>query len=515
MELEILDKDVRLFQGLISRKSGISLEDSRLDTLRAGLYTEMESKGFADPSQYYNFLRFHPDGAAELEQLLTYVTINETYFFRNPAHFNALRDHVLFRLSREKKDGVIKVWSAGCSTGEEPYSIAIAFLDLFEDRPNLKIEIVGTDVDRTALEKARRGFYRNRALRVTEDRHKKRYFEETSGGFEISEQLKQIVRFEHFNLMETPYLKPSKAHWDIIFCRNVVIYFDRRSVHHVVNNLCSVLSDDGYLFMGHAESLDGISDDLSLTEVGETFIYTKKSRSGDVSFSASSSQPLPRLEEREGREPSDDISPLQRDRGAPSGAVSTRRRRFVELDVKEDVAAPEKQVPPVKDLESMYQESLELFRQEQYDAALSAVEMYTEHKPDDARGHLLSAKIYADWGIYKRAASGFETAVSLDPLLIEAHYLLGIVYQELGQVSKAIEEFRKSIYIDKDRALPYFSLARAYQSIDMSDNALREYSNALRIMKRMEEDEVLQFSGGMTARLLAQVCVKNIEELSG
>ncbi len=251
MELEILDKDVELFQELIAKKSGISLEDSRRDTLRAGLYTEMESKGFTSPGQYYNFLRFHPDGQGELEHLLSYVTINETYFFRNPAHFSALREYVLIKLARETKDGIIKVWSAGCSTGEEPYSIAITFLDLFQNWKNLRIEIVGTDVDRIALQKAQRGIYKSRALRVTEDRYKREYFKERDDGFEVDERLRQLVRFSHFNLMETPYLKPSRGYWDIIFCRNVVIYFDRSSVRHVVDNFCSVLADDGYLFMGH------------------------------------------------------------------------------------------------------------------------------------------------------------------------------------------------------------------------------------------------------------------------
>ena len=168
----------------------------------------------------------------------------------------------------------------------------------------------------------------------------------------------------------------------------------------------------------------------------------------------------------------------------------------------------------IEDLEPIYREAFELFEREQSEAAMSKIEAYVGSKPKDARVHLLAGKIYADRGAYERAVDEFRKSIELDPLLTESHYLLGVIYQGLGQMTRAIDEFRKSVYIDKDCVLPYFSLACIYQSSNMRQDALREYNNAVRILEKIRGDEIIQFSGGIAARLLMQTCLKNIEELS-
>jgi chemotaxis protein methyltransferase CheR len=505
MRLGIQDDDVKLFQDLICRKSGIHLEGSRLDALRAGLYSRMESKGVTSPGQYYRFLLFHPEGQKELEELLSYITVNETYFFRNKAHFAALKDRILVKLVKENREGSIKVWSAGCSTGEEPYSIAMTILDLMQDRRDLQIEILGTDVDKQALAKAEKGMYRKRSLRITEEKYRSKYFSADNGEFEIDNRLRDMVQFKHFNLIEAPYPRPSSGDWDIIFCRNVVIYFNRESLRHVANSFHSVLADNGYLFMGHSETLDGISNEFSLVEIDGTFIYTKKPHNATVATDMTDSA---------------DSSPALKNRAAKKlkrTATSKKDSKTSKLKSrKRGSRSGEIKLPkPVENTESIYTEASELFAREQVDAALDKTETYIELNPEDARGHLLAAKIYADRGVYERAVGRFEKCIELEPLLTEAHYLLGVIYQRLGQMTSAIDEFRKCIYIDKGFVLPYFSLARIYQSNNMKNDALREYNNSVRILERLQADEIIQFSGGLTARLLMQICLKNIEELSG
>jgi len=501
MRLEVLDEDVGLFQDLICKKSGIYLEGSRLDTLRAGIRTRMESKGIASPNQYYSFLLLHSEGRKELEELLSYITVNETYFFRNKAHFAALEDHILAQLTKENKKGAIRVWSAGCSTGEEPYSVAMTILDIVQDREDLQIEILGTDVDREALKKAKTGIYKERSLRMAEEKHRNRYFTANNGKFEVNQRLKDAVQFEYFNLMETPYPRPSLGDWDIIFCRNVVIYFNRESVRHVASNFHSVLADNGYLFMGHSESLDGLSDEFSPVRIGNAFIYTKKARNVSTAKDGASSSALKNLA---AKQPKETATPKRHSKSGKS--VSKRQvRRSKKL-------APPK---PVEDTESIYREAADLFAHEQVDEALSKIEAYLEFEPEDARGHLLAGKIYADRGAYERAVDEFEESIELEPLLTEAHYLLGVIYLRLDRTTSAIDEFRKSIYIDKDCVLPYFNLARIYQSNNMRNDALREYNNSVRILERLQADEIIQFSGGLTARRLMQICLKNVEELSG
>jgi len=493
MRLEIPDGDVKLFQDLICRKSGIFLEGSRLDTLWAGIRARMKSRGITDPGQYYNFLLFHPERQQELGELLSYITINETYFFRNKAHFETLRDQVLVKLIKENKQDVIRVWSAGCSTGEEPYSVAMTILDLVEDRKDLQIEILASDVDKDALAKAKAGVYKERALRITEEEYRKRYFNANNGRFEVDQRLKDMIKFEYFNLMEAPYPRPSVGSWDIIFCRNVVIYFNRESVRHVANNFHSVLADNGYLFMGHSETLDGVSDEFSPVRIGNTFVYIKKTNADSSSA----------LKNHAARQPKEAVT--LKEHGKISKSASKKRGGR-----SENVTPPE----PVEDTEPIYKEASDLFMQEQIDAALSKAETYLKLAPEDARGHLLAGKIYADQGAYEQAIDEFKKSIELEPLLTEAHYLLGVIYMRLARVTGAIDEFKKTIYIDKDCVLPYFSLALIYQSNNIKKDALREYNNSMRILEKLPSDEIIQFSGGLTARILMQICLKNIEELS-
>jgi chemotaxis protein methyltransferase CheR len=621
MSVDLLDVDVLLFQDLICRKSGILLEGGRLDALRAGLAKRMASKGFASPSRYYSFLRFHPDGQVELEELLSYITINETYFFRNKAHFAALRDLLIAKLV-DNNDGVLNVWSAGCSTGEEPYSIAMMVLDIlegfqhypermlhqpgksgkhgfhFNKLPLPRVEILGTDVDKEALAKAERGIYGARALRVAEEKYRGRYFKlcgqdsnprsvnlrpETdqgsrvsavgasglaNGKYEIYGRLRDIVSFRYQNLMETPYPKPSSVRrdsqrtkvggsergsdsfWDIIFCRNVVIYFNREALRRVAGNFHNVLADDGYLFMGHSETLDGISEEFSLVEIDGVFVYVKRKKEqrpgtfvprtpGNAGADASVRRDLgspstrerrsqntgkkletqdSRLETAESREPlalsselriHKDGSALDRGGIHPGDQDLVNRANILGTDVPSHAPAD---TPAGAEAEAITR-AAELYAGEQVDAALSEIEKYMKSNPGDARGHLLAGKIYADGGIYERAVDEFEKAVRIEPLLIEARCFLGFIYEGLGETARAIEEFKKSVYIDKDCVLPYFRLACIYQAGNMRNDALREFRNTVGILEGLEDDEIIPFSGGYTVRLLRQICLEKIEEL--
>ena len=501
MNFEMLDKDIRLFRNLICRKSGIYLEGSSLDAFQAQLYTIMESRGFATPDQYYGLLISQPEGQKELEKLLSHITVNETYFFRNKGHFDALRKHVLANLINKNKESSIKIWSAACSTGEETYSIAMTALDLICDHKDLRIEILGTDVDKEAIARAKSGIYGERSLRVTGTEYRNRYFNMDNGKFRIAERLTDLVRFERFNLMETTYPKPSRGNWDVIFCRNVVIYFNRESICHVIDGFDGVLTDDGYLFMGHSETLDAVSDKFLPVEICGAFVYSRKTHSASAARSGTNlSEP-----------------------GFHSNRPVEKKPAKINVSVKQSETSRlrsgrlEKSAPaePAKDTKLLYREAVELFAREEVDVALIRIESYMKLRPEDASGHLLAGKIHADRGIYERAVSEFETSIELEPLLAEAHYLLGIIYQALGKTADAINAFKTVAYIDKDCIMPYFNLACTYRSNNMENDALREFNNAMRMMEKLQDDEIMPFSGGLTARLLTQICQKNIEELSG
>lgn len=466
MKLEISDGELCVFRDLIRERSGIYLEGSYLDTLKAGLCTRMETIGFSNSSRYYNFLRFHPEGQCELEKLLPYVTVNETYFFRNALHFEALRDHILAKLTRENRNGVIKIWSAGCSTGEEPYSIAMAVLDIIQDGKDIQTEILGTDLDKEAISKAIQGSYKKRSLRAMEDKYKDRYFSVNDSRIEIDKRLKDMVQFSCFNLMDATYPKPSQGCWDIIFCRNVIIYLDGGSARYVTDMFEKVLDDNGYLFLGDSETLDGLSDAFSPVNIGDTFVYVKKRNDAVIT---------------------------KDEKRAIGIAKISQKKTSGHKQYKANFA---KQGDRLKKPETLHQTKDE------------------ESKQEDVRSYLLAGKNYANQGAYERAVDELKKSVKLDPLLMESHYLLGVTYQTLGQISKAIEEYKRCVFIDRDCALPHFNLACVYRSSNMREDAMREYRSAFIMLEKLRDDEIVQFSDGITVGMLKQLCLKNIMELS-
>jgi chemotaxis protein methyltransferase CheR len=500
MTIEMLGSGIQPLRELIYRKSGIVLEGDLPNALQSVVRAKMESRGIVSPGEYYRFLGSSFDGQRELEELISHITVNETYFFRNAAHFAALRERILAKSVEDNGDDVVRIWSAGCSTGEEPYSIAMVALDFMQDQGNLKIEILGTDVDKGAIDKAERGLYGKRSLRAIEDRYRKRYFSKANGKFEIDSDLKGMVRFGHFNLMEKPYPKPSKGNWDIIFCRNVIIYFDHEAVSHVTDGFHSVLAENGYLFMGHSEALDSVSSGFAPVEVCGAFVYVKKPYGDRGKVNLAGSVPLPRA------------SLIQ---AQPEAFTRQKRNRTTKhRGQRRSDKARELKLPKQEEgAESIYDRAYELFVAGRSDEALRMVETQIESKSEDAWVHLLAGKIYADRGLYEQAIERLKQSIQLEPLLTEAHYLLGVVCQRSEQISKAIDEFKRAIYIDRDCALSHFGLACVYHSKGLMDDAAREYANTVKILERFQDDEIVEFSGGITVRILTQTCLKRMEEL--
>src|SRR5687767_5249248 len=243
------------------RQLGLDCDDEYLDRLRGAAPSLVE---------------------AELRNLLNLVTVTETCFFRDASQFQLLREHILPTLMSERSaqaDGsrMIRIWSAGCSSGEEAYSIAIALdqIGMLQAYRDWRIEIVGTDLNTEALEKARLGVYSARAVRNVEGRTLENYFVRDGKAFLLSDAIKKRVTFEFGNVAQTPM--PSTGRQDIVFCKNVAIYFGAEITRRLIEGLYDTLAADGYLLLGHAESLWQMSDGFTLVEHDRAFCYRKRS----------------------------------------------------------------------------------------------------------------------------------------------------------------------------------------------------------------------------------------------
>jgi len=262
---------------VIYRISGIYHSEQKLYLLISSCSRRMTACGAATPSDYLEHLTTRPNRDAELRLLLNEITIGETYMFRHPAQLDALHTVILPQIMQAKAAmGLkrIRFWSAGCSTGEEPYTLAM-FLMEEKQLTGWTFEILATDLNSNSLETSRAGVYGDYALRNTSEALRKKYFRDAGNNkLEVNDLVKSQVRFDRVNLCDDSKMVFLKG-IDLIFCCNVLIYFDLASKRRVVQHFYTNLLPGGYFFMGHAESLFQVDDAFRLVHFPGTTAYWK------------------------------------------------------------------------------------------------------------------------------------------------------------------------------------------------------------------------------------------------
>lgn len=257
----ITDREFELFRDLIFRQTGIHLSDRKKNLVVARLSKRLRALDLENFTEYYRFLTERPDASSELVNLVNRVTTNKTDFFRENHHFDFLRGDVLPEILENASRGgpkKLRIWSAGCSTGEEPYSIAMTVHDFFSNERGWDIKILATDLDTEVLGFAYRGVYPSQRVAPVPGPFLTKYFERTAEGYSVKRQIRDMVIFRRLNLMDAMF--PLKSQVDVIFCRNVMIYFNDETKASLVGKFHRHLRNDGYLFIGHSESLMHMKD---------------------------------------------------------------------------------------------------------------------------------------------------------------------------------------------------------------------------------------------------------------
>lgn len=266
--------DFDALRRLIHEYCGIWLGDSKLIFLQARLSARLQARSISSAQEYYYFLKYDPHGAREMQRLIDAVTVNETWFFREIEPVKAWRDGVLPDLV--KRGNRLRLWSAGCATGEEPYTLAMLLLESYPATAATRFEILATDISQQALEVARAGVYDPYSLRHTESRWLAKYFQSVPGGRQqVNENVRRLVHFGQANLVDPALARRVRA-MDVILCRNVIIYFDEPSRRTVLTNFFSTLKPGGHLMMGHSESLFHTVTPFEIARVRGTIMYRKR-----------------------------------------------------------------------------------------------------------------------------------------------------------------------------------------------------------------------------------------------
>ena len=270
---ELTPTEFQDFQEFIYQMSGIRIPDTKRTLLSNRVRRRLKAGGFDDFQAYFKHLR-SALGSSELTGFLDAVTTNETYFFRTEKHFEWLHSEFIHEVVSQARRGErprkLRIWSAACSTGEEPYSIAICLAENQLRLRDWKLEVVATDLSEEALQSARQGIYKERAFQSLDDKRRRRHFTKLKDEprWQIKPNLRELVSFQGHNLMKPLTERP----FDCIFIRNVLIYFDRQSKQRVVKNLVAAMAEGGYLVVGPSE---GIYDMLRGLKKHSTYLYQK------------------------------------------------------------------------------------------------------------------------------------------------------------------------------------------------------------------------------------------------
>lgn len=264
--------------GYIYRTTGIRYESKKMYYISKRVEKRMQMLGIETAAEYIRKLRFADPDKTEFQLLINILTINETYFFRDYPQLESFAESCLQSMAKrkhKKKDHWIRIWSAGCSTGEEPYTLAIILKEMLENVDWWNIEITASDIDRVALRAAKRGVYDEKSLRDMPPEYLEKYFSKVGrNSWAVSDEIKKMVGFEHLNIGDKNALRNKKG-FDFIFCRNVLIYFDDVSRKQLVDQFYVSLNPGGYIFLGSSESVGRVTTAFRLKRAGGHLVYYK------------------------------------------------------------------------------------------------------------------------------------------------------------------------------------------------------------------------------------------------
>jgi chemotaxis protein methyltransferase CheR len=482
--------------------TGLTFPEARVADVEATIRRTMLRRGLNSVRELLRLLR--QDGA-EREAMVAELTIGETYFQRDPAQFGVLADRILPELlSRGERSRPVRVWSAGCASGEEPYTVAMLFDELGAlDRS----QIIGTDIARSRLQDAQRGIYSKWSLRSATPEIRARYFRERGRFYELKPSLREHVDFRYLNLAEDRFPSLSVGIWgmDVILCRNVLIYFDRPTIERVARRLIASLSEDGWLILGASDPAIGemIECDVLLTAAG--LVYRRPGASGDAAAL----------------------------RGGPAHDAAA--------PVALQPPPPAVQAPPVHDDAAAVED---LLRQIHGDADTAPPPGSGQPGAAGADGHAPRARVNeeiaeayvardfdrvrelgeavpagelseASWTAWLRALANqgcLGEAGVVAARALEVHgpgaellYLHAVLLLQSGRPSDAAAALRQALYLDRSLAVAHVTLADALQRTADTDGARRSLRNAEALLAALPGDEPVPASDGETAGRMAEL----------
>jgi chemotaxis protein methyltransferase CheR len=487
------------FRSLIEKRFGLRFDDGRLGFL-ADLLLRRATARKAPPAAY---LALAEDDPAEQLLLAEELTVGETYFFRNNDQFRAFTGIVLPGAMRARADQhELSFLSAGCSSGEEPYTLAMLIREAVPVPP-WQVSIRAVDLNPAALRRAVAGRYSSWSLREMSADMRDRWLIPAGRDMQVSPELREMVRFEQANLADPDSGIFRAGAYDAIFCRNVIMYFSPAVQHAVISRLAQSLKPGGYLFLGHAETLRGLSQDFHLVHTHGTFYYQRR-LSGDASPSRH-------------YVPVGDLPPLAPPPAlAPAGPFDTSWYESIgeaSRRIEALLAPARREADPVSQPEAHWniEMVLELLQRERFSDALDLIARRPEAAAADPDLLLLEALLLAQDGQVGAARALCNLLLAKGEMNPGANYILGLCYEAGGNSRKAVHHYGIASHLDPQFAMPHLRGGLIARRAGRLDEARRELEAALDLLQREDTSRLLLFGGGFTRSSLSTLCAAELK----
>lgn len=454
MSDNISDELLLQLNGFITSSIGLHFPESRLTDLKRGIVSAAEEFGYKDIETFIIWLMSSRLAKKDIEILSSHLTVGETYFFRDKKSFKALEENILPELISSRQDGErhLRIWSAGCSTGEEPYSIAILLKKLIMDIKDWNITILGTDINPNFIRRASEGVYTEWSFRNAPSWVKEGYFKKTKdGNYRIIPPVKKMVVFEYLNLAEDVYpsLVNNTNGIDIIFCHNVLMYFSHELSKRVVHGFYNSLVDKGWLSVGPTDFVKPLSTQFTTVNFNSATVYRKDIKKTHVI------------------------------------------KEFQPKKITSFAMPPHDAGEPIKLIERVEIEKVE--------------EQKREKQKADLKRDAMLIRDYANQGRLSDAVKWCESAISSDKLNPHYHYLLATIFIEQGRVEDAVKSLKRTIYLDNNYILAYFILGNLMFRSGELKTSRKYFSNVIELLSNYKDEDVIPESEGITAGRLAEI----------
>ncbi len=529
-----------LFRDMLLNRAGLHYPERKRDDLAYGLSHAAQAAGLPDLQALYTDII---NGGPSWDTVLEHLTVGETYFFRNVPQFEALRRQVLPELiQRQAKLRSLRLWSAGCATGEEPYSLAMTINDMLPDEATWQVTILATDLNAGFLTRAREALYSNWSFRETPEEMRDHYFTQEENRWRLRAEIRRRVIFARLNLVEDmfPSVISGTCALDLIFCRNVMIYFDETTIRRVVDRLYRALSPGGWLFVGHAEPQASVYHQFEVHNFPNTVVYRKPLDAPMFAFDSTrgvfdaGANPIlaPQFRQSDRTAPLPTVKAQDRVPALPSpvvtpAATSSAPHRTVPPPALPAPAQPAPSGPvarapqssatsrPPTDRARQLQQCITThLAQGNRAAAEPLLRELLDATPDHVEARTRLGRLYADRGEWDAAREQCEQALAHNPLTTEAHFILAQIYEHEGQLEAALAAYRRTVYLDRTFVAGMVGMANVWRQMGRVNDALRVYRNVLKQLAAHDARTAIAGLDGTTAGEIVALVTHQVQTMT-